>query len=236
MSDPADDGKPAILLIDHPVSRRDDRASAELAAMGYRLEWCSPGRGDRLPPSDSDYAAVVCYGGAESANDAATKPYIRDEIEWIGRWVDSGRRYFGICLGSQLLASALGGRVSRHREGLHEIGYVRIEPTAAADGFLGGPMHVYHWHNEGFEVPASAELLAAGPVFPNQAFRYGDKAYGIQFHPEVGRAVMQRWIVEAAHMLAEPGAQSGEQQLAGCQRHDAEMAAWLRQFLIRWLA
>jgi GMP synthase (glutamine-hydrolysing) len=236
MSESADDGKPAILLIDHPVSRRDDRASAQLAAMGYRLEWCSPGRGDRLPPSDSDYAAVVCYGGVESANDAATKPYIRDEIEWIGRWVDSGRRYFGICLGSQLLASALGGRVSRHREGLHEIGYVRIEPTAAADGFLGGPMHVYHWHNEGFEVPATAELLAAGPVFPNQAFRYGDRAYGIQFHPEVGREVMQRWIAEAAHMLVEPGAQSGAQQLAGCQRHDAEMAAWLRQFLIRWLA
>lgn len=227
--------KPTVLLIDHPVSRRDDRASAQLREMGYRLEWCSPGRGEPLPPVDSDYAAVICYGGAESVNDTATKPYLRDEIEWIARWVDSGRRYFGICLGSQLLASALGARVGRHEAGLHEIGYVRIEPTAAADGFLPGPMHVYHWHNEGFEVPASAELLAAGPVFRNQAFRYGDKAYGIQFHPEVGREVMQRWIVEAAHMLSEPGAQSGEQQLAGCARYDAEMAAWLRQFIVRWL-
>jgi len=235
MSESADDSKPTILLIDHPVGRRDDRASAQLQAMGYRLEWCSPGRGDRLPPSDGDYAAVVCYGGVESANDAAATPYIRDEIEWIGRWVEGGGRYFGICLGGQLLASALGGRVARHREGLHEIGYVQIEPTAAADGFLGAPMHVYHWHNEGFEVPASAELLAAGPVFPNQAFRYGDRAYGIQFHPEVGREVMQRWIGEAAFMLSEPGAQSGEQQLAGCQRYDAEMAAWLRQFLENWL-
>jgi GMP synthase (glutamine-hydrolysing) len=228
--------KPTVLLIDHPVGRRDDRASAQLREMGYRLEWCSPGRGDTLPPHDSDYAGVVCYGGVESVNDAASKPYIREELDWIGRWVDSGRPYFGICLGSQLLASALGGRVARHQAGLHEIGYVKIEPTAAANGFLGQPMHVYHWHNEGFELPASAELLAAGPVFPNQAFRYGEKAYGIQFHPEVGREVMQRWIVEAAHMLSEPGAQSGAEQLAGCARYDAEMAAWLRQFLIRWLS
>ena len=228
--------KPTILLIDHPIGRRDDRASAQLQEMGYRLEWCSPGRGDSLPPSDSDYAAVVVYGGAESVNDAATQPYIRDEIEWIARWADSGRPYLGICLGSQLLASALGGRVSRHDEGLHEIGYVKIDPTPAANGFLGDSMHVYHWHNEGFEVPACAELLASGPVFPNQAFRYGDKAYGIQFHPEVGRDVMQRWIVEAAYMLDEPGAQPGDQQLAGCDRHDAELAAWLRKFLTDWLA
>lgn len=225
-----------ILLIDHPVGQRDDRASAQLREMGYRLEWCSPGKGDSLPPVDSDYAGVVCFGGAESVNDGESNPYIRQEIDWIGRWVDSGRPYFGICLGSQLLASALGGRVARHEDGLHEIGYVEIEPTPAANGFLGAPMHVYHWHNEGFEVPASAELLAAGPVFPNQAFRYGDRAYGIQFHPEVGREMMQRWIREAGHMLREPGAQSSEEQLAGCARHDAEMAAWLRAFLNRWLA
>src|SRR3546814_5300850 len=81
--------KPTVLLIDHPVGQRDHRASAQLQEMGYRLEWCSPGRGDRLPPPDSDYAAVVCYGGAESVNDAATKPYIRDEIEWIGHWARS---------------------------------------------------------------------------------------------------------------------------------------------------
>ncbi|GAB4366816.1 MAG: glutamine amidotransferase [Kiloniellaceae bacterium] len=228
--------KPTVLLIDHPVSKRDDRASAQLVEMGYGIEWRSPGRGDALPPADSDYAAVIVYGGVESANDAASRHYIRDEIEWIGRWVDSGRPYLGICLGSQLLASALGGKVARHEEGLHEIGYVKIEPTPAAKGFLDDALHVYHWHNEGFEVPACAELLASGPVFPNQAFRYGDKAYGIQFHPEVGRPVIERWLTEAAHMLKEPGAQPPEVQLADCARHDAEMAAWFRRFINDWLA
>ena len=228
--------KPTILLIDHPVGRRDDRASAQLRAMGYRTEWCSPGKGDTLPPVDSDYLAAIVYGGAESANDSESKSYIREEIDWIGRWADSGRPFLGICLGAQMLARALGARVERHDEGLHEIGYVKIDPTAAADGFIGGSMHVYHWHNEGFEVPASAELLASGPVFPNQAFRYGAKAYGIQFHPEVSREVMQRWMREAAHMLEAPGAQSTEEQLAGCERFDAEMEGWLHRFLSDWLA
>jgi len=227
--------KPTVLLIDHPVSHRDDRASLWLQEKGYSLEWCSPGKGDSLPPVDSSYAGVICYGGVESANHDHVD-YIRAELDWIGRWVDNGGRYLGICLGSQLLARTLGGRVAAHQDGLHEIGYVEITPTPAANGFLAGPMHVYHWHNEGFEIPASAELLASGPVFPNQAFRYGEKAYGIQFHPEMGPEVISRWMREAAHMLEEPGAQSAEKQMADNQRFDGEMAAWLRGFLDRWLA
>jgi GMP synthase (glutamine-hydrolysing) len=149
--------------------------------------------------------------------------------------VENGGRYLGICLGSQLLARALGGRVSRHEEGLHEIGYVEIAPTPASNGFLPGPLHVYHWHNEGFEVPATAQLLATGPVFPNQAFRYGEKAYGIQFHPEMGPEVTARWMREAAHMLEEPGAQPAERQMADAKRYDPGMEAWLRGFLNSWL-
>jgi len=228
--------KPSILLIDHPVGRRDDRASAMLRRMGYDTVWCSPGKGDTLPPIDDAHEAVVVYGGAESVNDAGSLPHIRQEIDWIGRWTDSGRPFLGICLGAQMLASALGARVVRHDEGLHEIGYVKINPTEASNGFIGQPMHVYHWHNEGFEVPDCAELLAAGPVFPNQAFRYCDKAYGIQFHPEVSREVMQRWMREAGHMLEEPGAQTSDRQLADSERFDKPMADWLEQFLTRWLA
>lgn len=225
-----------ILLIDHPVGKRDDRASALIQEMGYGIEWCSPGRGDALPPVDSDYKAAVVYGGAESVNKPDEYAYLRQETDWIGAWAESGRPFLGICLGGQMLAQALGAPVSRHEEGTHEIGYVEIEPTAAANGFLDQAMHVYQWHNEGFAVPQTAELLASGPVFRNQAFRYGSKAYGIQFHPEVSVPVMQRWMRDAAHMLEEPGAQPKEQQLEAAARFDAPMAAWLRSFLHNWLA
>jgi GMP synthase (glutamine-hydrolysing) len=228
-----------VLLIDHPVGQRDDRASRSLTERGYRLEWRCPGKGDPLPGPGADYAAVVVYGGTEnlSRDEAAgDKAYLRNEIEWIEGWVAKDRPFLGICLGAQLLARALGAPVKPHPEGLHEIGFVRIKPAAAADGFLSDPLHVYHWHQEGFEVPREAELLASGPTFPNQAFCYGSNTYGIQFHPEVSPQVIARWSSEAEpgpdHR---PGAHPRARQLADAELYDAEMSAWFEVFLDRWL-
>jgi len=223
-----------VLLIDHPVGKRDDRASRMLAERGYALDWRCPGRGDELPAAENaEHCAAIVYGGPECANDDT--PYLHQELDWIETWVAQGRPFLGICLGAQLLARTLGARVARHDDGLHEIGYVPIGPTAGSDGFLAGEMYVYHWHKEGFDLPAGAELLAVGPTFPNQAYRYGACAYGIQFHPEVTAQVMARWCAEAAHMLEAPGAQDAERQVAGAKRYDAPMRLWLDGFFDLWL-
>jgi len=229
----AGDGK-TVILVDHPVGKRDDRASRFLAARGYATEWVRVADGETPPAPSPAYAGAIVYGGPESVNDLTAYPYLKTEMAWIEDWIAAEVPFLGICLGGQLLARVLGAPVSRHPEGLHEIGYVEIEPTSSC-GFLPAPLSVYHWHNEGFEVPASAQRLAAGPVFPNQAFRYGKKAYGIQFHPEVCEKVMQRWLSDASASLAEPGAQTPAEQLAGAKRHDKAMAAWLDRFLDRWL-
>ena len=224
-----------VILIDHPVGRRDDRASRILTELGYRIEWRCPGKGETLPaPGPGDVGAIV-YGGAESANDDATKPYLRIELDWIERWLETGKPFLGLCLGGQMLARVLGARVDPHPESLYEIGYVPIETAAGADGFLDGVSHVYHWHHEGFTVPAGAELLATGPVFPNQAYRYGRNAYGLQFHPEVTVPVMTRWMKEAGHMLEYPNAHPRARQLADAERFDAPLGSWLERFLDDWL-
>ena len=131
----------------------------------------------------------------------------------------------GLCLGAQLLGKAYGGEVGPHPEGLNEIGYADIAPTQAGRELIPGPMRVFHWHTEGVETPPGGERLAEGAVFPNQAFRLGAHAYGLQFHPETTVEIFSTWIEEAGHMLDWPGAQPKDAIFADAERHDARTGA-----------
>ncbi len=233
--DRASKDKPrTVILVNHPGSQKDDRASRLLAERGFNIQWVCPGDGEPLPEITEDLVGAVVYGGPQSVNDT-NLDYLRDEVAWIESWLKTERPFFGICLGGQLLAQALGARVIPHPEGLHEIGYRLIEPTNGSDRFLDRPLNVYHWHNEGFEIASGAELLAVGSDFPNQAYRYGSTAYGIQFHPEVTPEVFLRWIDEAGHMLEHPGAHSAEQQIQDGGDHDGPLGEWLDDFLDHWI-
>lgn len=223
-----------ILFVTHS-EWREARVAPMLQARGYAIERCCPAAGERLPEAASAYAGAVVFGGAQSANDGPTKPYIQREIDWIGDYVAGGGRYLGICLGGQLLARAFGARVAHHAAGVNEIGYYPVRATTAGRGLFPDQLHVYHWHQEGFELPEGAELLATGDSFPNQAFCLGRRAFGLQFHPEVRPADVRSWFEGAADHLARPGAQSREEQETGFARHDAPLAAWLDGFLAHWL-
>ena len=99
-----------------------------------------------------------------------------------------------------MLARALGARVFTYEDKRSEIGYFPIEPTAAGDRLCAEPFPrwVYQWHSDGFDLPDGAELLATGGHdFPNQAYRYGKAAVGLQFHPEVTYHMMCRWTIAA---------------------------------------
>lgn len=225
-----------ILLIAHS-STRDNRVAALLRAKGCELDWRCPKDGCTLPDDWRGYAGAVVFGGPQSANDAPATTFLQREIDWIGAYVDSGQPFLGICLGAQLLARALGAQVSRHTEGRLEVGYYPLVPTEQGRPLFPADLHVYHWHREGFEVPRGAELLATGGDFPNQAFRYGKVAFGLQFHPEVSVEMVRRWTSSdgAEEDLSRPGAQSAEAQLGACDRLDPPLGAWASWFLDRWL-
>ena len=216
------------LLVKHSSSR-DDRIKRQLIERGVHITWACPADGDALPPRDGCYDLVVVYGGAQSANDDA--PYLRAERAWIRHWVEGGGLFLGLCLGAQLLARAFGGRVRPHPRGGHEVGYRCIYPTPAGAGVFPPELNVYQWHKEGFEIPAGAVRLACGDEFPNQAFRYGERAYGLQFHPEVDRQAVRSWSEPGDHLRTDLGAHSPERQIADSDRYDAAVAAWSARFL-----
>ena len=119
----------------------------------------------------------------------------------------------------------------------YEIDWINV-PLTENRPFLGiclgaieWPKMVYHFHTEGFDLPSGAVQLARGSVYENQAIRYGENAWGFQFHGELTRVMMQRWVVHGAHRFDLPGAQIGAQHLDGRFLHDGALRNWMSGML-----
>jgi GMP synthase-like glutamine amidotransferase len=141
----------------------------------------------------------IFMGGPMSANDDL--PYVLQELDLIGEALSLGLPMLGVCLGSQLIAKALGARV--YQNDVSEIGWYPIQWTAAAardrlHQGLEAPETVFHWHGETFDLPPGAELLASSEVCRNQAYRVGMNVYGLQYHLEVTPEMLDDWRTEIA--------------------------------------
>lgn len=226
---------PRLLLVMQTRDASAGRCGRKVRERGYALDLVYPLAGQPLPAGMDGYAGAMVFGGPMSANDDGKLPGIRAQLDWIPRALESGRPFLGICLGAQLLARALGATIKPHPAGLAEIGYFEVRPAVPAQALFDAPLHVYHWHHEGFDLPAGAELLASGERFPHQAYRHGANAFGVQFHPEVDHAILETWLVEGAKELTSPGAQSAAVQRDHHARHDAALDGWFDGFLNHWL-
>jgi len=223
-----------VLIVLHQEHSTPGRVGHWLVKRGYSLDIRRPRFGDPLPETMDGHAGAVIFGGPQSANDE--DDFIRREIDWIGVPLKEKKPFLGICLGAQMMARQLGSRVSFHAEGHVEVGYYPIRPTPDGRAVCElWPDHVYQWHREGFDLPDGATLLAEGDTFPAQAFRYGDHAFGIQFHPEVTHAMMCRWTIRGAHRMELPNAKQRVAHFEDRWVHDYGMQSWLSQFLDHWL-
>jgi GMP synthase-like glutamine amidotransferase len=145
-------------------------------------------------PAADDAGGLIFMGGPMSVNDDL--PYIRRELQLVKDAVAQGKPVLGVCLGSQLIAKALGGRV--YKNPVKEIGWFDVGFTEAARADrlfagLNGPELVFHWHGETFDLPAGAALLASSEACRHQAFRVGANVYGLQFHLEVTPEMIADW-------------------------------------------
>lgn len=162
-------------------------------------------KGEKIPATDN-FDTLIILGGPMSVNEDNIYPYIKEEEKLVRDFISKGKRILGVCLGAQIMAKTLGTKVYTGAE--KEIGWYDIELTT--DGLKDPCMRslavhpeikdfwmrfkVFHWHGETFDIPEGAVRLARSRLYPNQAFRYGDKAYAFQFHIEVTKEMVYDWL------------------------------------------
>jgi GMP synthase (glutamine-hydrolysing) len=154
------------------------------------------GAGAALPKLD-DFTHIVILGGPMNVYEEDRYPFLGREDLFIKEALQRGKSVLGICLGAQLMAKALGARV--FRAPVKEIGWFEVSLTSqglADPLFAGFPktFSVFQWHGDTFDLPKGAQLLATSPAVLHQAFRYGEAAYGLQFHLEVTEGMVRQWM------------------------------------------
>lgn len=154
-----------------------------------------PYRGEKLPEIEQ-VSALIVMGGAMGANDDARHPFLGDLKELVRNCVASRIPYLGICLGGQLLAAAVGAKVASNR--WEELGWLNVSLAAAGNvdrlfEGMAAEFRTFQWHHDSFDIPENALLLASSAACPHQAFRIGDLAWGLQFHPEVTETIIRDW-------------------------------------------
>jgi GMP synthase-like glutamine amidotransferase len=184
---------------------------------------------------------LVVMGGPMSVHDTNDHPWLVQEKHYIARALEKGTRILGICLGAQLVAEALGAQVVRNWQ--KEIGFHPIQWTQEGrlKPYLSGfneRQYVFHWHGETFSLPEGAVHLARSDACPNQAFAYGDRVLGLQFHMEVGEEDIARFCEEGRAELAQGGqwVQPSHQILPRAAELARPMQYWFWKMLDEWLA
>lgn len=138
-------------------------------------------------PLMSDFDWLIIMGGGMSVNDEEKYPWLADEKKFIRQSIDEGKTVLGICLGSQLVSSALGAKVCRNDE--KEIGWfdIDLKPIALSGRLFSGcsdKLTVFHWHGDTFDIPQNAVQLASSEACRNQAYIYNNSVLALQFHLE----------------------------------------------------
>jgi GMP synthase (glutamine-hydrolysing) len=195
-----------LLVVEHEADCPPALLGGWLVDAGCELDVRRPYAGDPLPTDPTGHDGVLVLGGSMGADDDASHAWLGPTKELVRAAVARGVPLLGICLGHQLVASALGGRVTRNPAG-QQLGLLEVGWTAeAATDHLFGPLaeapaaaRGAHWNNDVVvELPVGATLLATARAGEVQAVRFAPRAWGLQLHPEIDHVILGRWAADDA--------------------------------------
>ena len=216
-----------LLVFQHVAAEPLGSLDPLIRRRGHRIRFVNFERDPDAQPQLDRYRGLVVLGGPMNVSDQAHRPHLRTELRAIEQALRQDKPVLGICLGAQLLAHVLGAPVRRHD--VPEIGWYDLELTGqgredAVLSALAPRTPVFQWHGQTFDLPDGATQLARTDSCEQQAFRWGDRAYGFQFHLEVDQALIGRWLANPAY-AAELCAPGLPHDVEGLARRTAELAA-----------
>ena len=194
--------RPKILVFQHVPYEPLGTLDPLLKQAGFRIRYVNFGRNPDERPALDGYAALIILGGPMNADNTGAFPHLTTELELIQEALARDMSILGICLGAQLLAKALGGKILAGAG--REIGWHSVDVTQAGQddpvlSTFGQQSEVFQWHDDVIELPPGTQHLAGSDNCPVQAFRHGEHAYGFQFHLEVDGALIERWLTIPQH-------------------------------------
>jgi len=227
-----------VLLIRNDRYESFGVAPSALAWAGLDVRTVNAAAGAPLPPPDQ-VAGVIAFGGTANVDQIHEHPHLAEVRDYARRVVEAGVPYLGICLGSQILARALGVAVTKAP--VREVGFEPIRPTGAAGddpllAFLSDGDMVLQWHEDTYDLPEGSVLLATGDRVPVQAYRSGETTWGIQFHLEVDAVELGWWleIADADGRLEAEWGKSADRIRAEAERHMPAQEARGREIFRRF--
>jgi GMP synthase-like glutamine amidotransferase len=222
-----------ILIIQNDETDPPHLVGLWLTELGFTLQIVKAYQGEEIPPTvPQDIVAVIPLGGHMNANDDTNYPFLRNERALLKSAVAAGIPVLGICLGSQLLAVATGGRVEKAKTG--EVGIYEIVSTNSSDHIFdfSQPLPVAQWHeDEVTELPDGATLLASSELCNNQIYRMNELTYGLQFHPEIDLSIVKRWEADADNAFIDSGKRTIQPEMV---RMEAVLSATWKPFIQHW--
>lgn len=191
--------RPHVLILQHVPWEQPAVIGEVLTEAG--IDWTLDDIVDRsqLPTSReiTGFDGLVLLGGPMGALDVDEHPGLGLEAQLVRDAAVLGIPVFGVCLGHQLIATALGATL--YSAAAHEVGVAEVDLLVDGElGMAGERLPVLHWHSDVVEAPHGSVVLASSPSTPNQAFRIEDRVFATQFHLEVDIAMLDRWLLEPA--------------------------------------
>jgi GMP synthase (glutamine-hydrolysing) len=227
-------------VIEHLAVEHPGTLKPALEACGYQVVSIPAASIGRYRERAEEVALLIVMGGPIGVYDAADYPFLTVEIDLIRTRLKAKRPVLGICLGSQLMAAALGAKVFPGTNGT-ELGWAPVRLTGAgaqhalAD-VAGDDFPVLHWHGDTFELPEDATLLASSSRYAHQAFAVGNYGLALQFHVETDADELEQWFVAFAGDIRKMGPDMLSKLRTDTAKYAAGLAERNARFITRWVA